>query len=77
MSSPNLQWKRLQSYAMPPVVLKTKGVKVPYSTSQTLFAFFSYSCLRIITIIIITVITVIVIFIINIIITITTPMISK
>ena len=29
MSSANLLWKRLHSSAMPPVVVKTKGVKVP------------------------------------------------
>ena len=49
MSSANLLWKRLHSSAMPPVVVKTKGVKVPCSPSKTLFAyslFFSYSCLR-------------------------------
>ena len=49
MSSANLLWERLHSSAMPPVVVKTKGVKVPRSTSKTLFAynlFFSSSCLR-------------------------------
>ena len=49
MSSANLLWKRLHSSAMPPVVVKTKGLKVPRSTSKTLFAynlFFSSSCLR-------------------------------
>ena len=39
MSSANLLWKRLHSSAMPPVVVKTKGVKVPRSTSKTLFAY--------------------------------------
>ena len=49
MSSANLLCKRLHSSAMPPVVLRTKGVNVPRSTSKTLFAynlFFSSSCLR-------------------------------
>ena len=49
MSSTNLLWKRLHSSAMPPVVVKTKGVKVPCSTSKTLFAynlFFLSSCSR-------------------------------
>ena len=48
MSSANLLWKRLHLSAMPLVVVKTKGVKVPRSTSKTLFAynlFFSSSCL--------------------------------
>ena len=34
ISSANLLWKRLHSTAMPPVVVKTKGVKVPCSTSR-------------------------------------------
>ena len=49
MSSANLLWKRLHSSAMPQVVVKTKGVKVPRSTYKTLFAynlFLSSSCLR-------------------------------
>ena len=49
MSFANLMWKCLHSSAMPEVVVKTKGVKVPCSTSKTLFAynlFFSYSCLQ-------------------------------
>ena len=37
MRSANLLRKRLHSSAMPPVVVKTKGVKVPFSTSKTLF----------------------------------------
>ena len=46
---PNLLRKRLHSSAMSPVVVKTKGVKVPCSTSKTLFAynlFLSHSFLR-------------------------------
>ena len=39
MSSANLLWKRLHSSAMPPVVVKTKGVKVPRSTSKILLAY--------------------------------------
>ena len=39
MSSANVLWKRLHSSAMPPVVVKTKGVKVPRSTSKPLLAY--------------------------------------
>ena len=39
ISSANLLWKRLHSTAMRPVVVKTKGVKIPCSTSRTLFAY--------------------------------------
>ena len=43
ISSANLPWKRLHSTAMPPVVVKTKGVKVPCSTSRTLLRIASSS----------------------------------
>ena len=46
MSSVNLLWKCLHLSAMPPVVVKTKGVKVPHSTSKTLFVYNLFSSSR-------------------------------
>ena len=37
MRSANLLWKRFHSSAIPPVEVKTKSVKVPCPTSNTLF----------------------------------------
>ena len=43
-SSANLQWYLINSSPIPPVVLETRRVKVPCSTSMTLITYFRLFC---------------------------------